>query len=318
MKADFAYIDDAVSTLCERELKEPTIERDGLKVKATRVIAGFHIHDPKEEDRLVAEAMKGRRSEVERFQADRDAAAHICSERSIVPLAIVPLSAWATICRSTELYRLAPSADGRVGFSPDAFSGLKAERRITVEDQIEHLAKTNWPAFLRRLFPNFVSVAPSSPAGYQQSLSGLQGSQAPWQNDFIEVRAAALAQQHLQLVMAQAMHPAAYQATLVMPVPPADVAETLLRAQGIPGLKVAAVADAIGFKETPTQLFHAVRSAEEAAARVLRDDPIVYFEHGSAAAIIAQFGDFPIEREVVDRVVSAQTALRFFPQNVSL
>ena len=101
-------------------------------------------------------------------------------------------------------------------------------------------------------------------------------------------------------------------ATLVMPIPPADVADVLLKARGL-DLKVATVAEAISFKETPSQLYRKARSYEEAVARALRDDPIIYFEQGAAAAILAQFGDFPIEREIVARVLEAEILMGMFP-----
>jgi hypothetical protein len=104
-------------------------------------------------------------------------------------------------------------------------------------------------------------------------------------------------------------------ATLVMPTPPADVAAVLLKAKDL-DLKVATVAEAVGFKETPSQMYERVRSQEEAIARMLRDDPIIYFEHGTATAILAQFGEFPIELEVVERVLSAEALMGYFPGQV--
>lgn len=96
-------------------------------------------------------------------------------------------------------------------------------------------------------------------------------------------------------------------ATLVMPQPPADVAGTLIKASGL-ALKVAAVAEAIGFKETPAQLYRnelAKREEEIRYQEWLRNDPIIYHEYGTAAAVIAQFGDFPIEKQIVDAVAAS-------------
>jgi hypothetical protein len=316
MQTDFAYIDDAVSSACERELKSPTVPRDGLKVKATKVIAGFHIYDAKEEDRLLAERVEHRRGAVERFQADRDVAAAECTKRGIVPLAIVPVDAWARICTATTLYRLSPGEGGRVGFAADAFSGIKVERRMTGEQQVEWLAKNNWPAFVLRLFPKLVSVEQHDAQNLWGGVGGANfGGGGGGGGSGLALVVLQQQAMMMQQLAAQSF-PNSYQATLVMPTPPADIAEILLKANDIPELKVAAVADAIAFKETPTQLFRNVRSAEEAVARMLREDPIVYFERGTAAAIIAQFGDFPVERQVVDRIITAENLLRFFPNEV--
>jgi hypothetical protein len=106
-----------------------------------------------------------------------------------------------------------------------------------------------------------------------------------------------------------------YPATLVMSIPPADVAETLLKAKDL-DLWVATVAEAVSFKETPSELYRHVRSMEEAVAKMLRDDPIIYFERGCAVAVLAQFGDFPIELQVVNRILSAEQLMHFFPGQV--
>lgn len=105
-------------------------------------------------------------------------------------------------------------------------------------------------------------------------------------------------------------------ATLVLPDPPADVAATLLRAQSLT-LVVAAVPEAIRFVERPSELI-ALAHPRDAWARDqgyadyddwVRRDPIVFVECETATAIIAQFGDFPIERETVDRAVAAHSVL---------
>jgi hypothetical protein len=97
-----------------------------------------------------------------------------------------------------------------------------------------------------------------------------------------------------------------------MPVPPPDVADRLLKAKGL-DLKVATVAEAISFKETPSELYRRAPAISEVVERWLRDDPIIYFEQGTAAAIIGQFGDFPIEHDIVARVLADENLLRVFP-----
>ncbi|MDB5584860.1 MAG: hypothetical protein JWR80_10036 [Bradyrhizobium sp.] len=115
-------------------------------------------------------------------------------------------------------------------------------------------------------------------------------------------------------------------ATLILPDPPADVAETLCKAQRFT-LTVAAVGDAIRFAEKPSELMKAANTnpkdlwAQEQGyedyADWIKRDPIIFTEHESATAIIAQFGDFPIEQEVVDAVVKADGLLPKKPQIVT-
>lgn len=95
---------------------------------------------------------------------------------------------------------------------------------------------------------------------------------------------------------------------LALPEPPDDVKQTLWRAKYLP-LKVAAVAEAISFTQTPAEILLQQRAADEAEQRrrwtELWADPIVYYEHGSAVAIIAQYGNFLIEKGVIDEVVNS-------------
>ena len=224
-----------------------------------------------------------------------------CATRGIVPLAVVPVDSWRNLCVASELFRLSPTAEGRVGFHTGAFWGFNGDRKTTGEAQTEWFAKNHWVPFLKLLFPNYESVQHG------------QSAQPPQQVGFNTLQQ----QPQAAIAMTQPQGHSVYEATLVMPVPPAAIAQILMKAVDIPNLKVAAVAGAIAFKETPSELYSHVRSAEEAIARALREDPIVYFERGSAAAIICQFGDFPIEIETVRRVVSAENLMRFFGGTVS-
>lgn len=108
-----------------------------------------------------------------------------------------------------------------------------------------------------------------------------------------------------------------HRATIILPDPPADVAETLVKAQSLK-LTTAAVPEAIRFVEKPSDLVKANAHPKDAWAQAqgyedyqdwLKRDPIVFTEHGTATAVIAQFGDFPIEKQVVDAAVSVKTLL---------
>lgn len=97
-----------------------------------------------------------------------------------------------------------------------------------------------------------------------------------------------------------------------LPEPPADVATILRRladadvSLGTTTIRVAAHPDAFSVSPPLTELL--VGAALERVAldaeerRRLAADPIVYVRSGSAVAIVAQYGDFPIERELIDRV----------------
>lgn len=272
MRTDFAYIDGAVMEACRAHAAAPAIDRDEtLKIRATRVVAGFHLHDPALEEEIVAEAVVQQQGAVAAFEADRAEAIKTCSDRGFEPLAVVPAAVWRNLCEATGLFRLHPTKEGVVPYNRRAFSNVKDERGMTGAAQVEWMAENRRDEFLRQLFPGGVS--------------------APHDEGYI------------------------FSVQLVMPIPPADVADTLLKARDL-DLKVATVAEAIAFKETPAEIYDRMAVVREARAKALRDDPIIYFEQGCAVAIVAQFGDFPVEKEVVDRIVEGQSLMRLFPGNV--
>lgn len=295
MKSNLAYINEVIDRETDRrfanapasltEADKKSAQKSGIKV-----VAGFEIHDEAAEKKAIDEIIAKRRAVIEAFRKDRAYAASSLSALGIQPLAIIPRSAWYAICDQAGLFRLSPDPRGRVGIAPGAFADYMVEvsipkvgmlgtryeaRSFTVreaaEEDIEAYAKEHWADFLKQMFDGLVApIAQSGP--------------------FIET------------------------ATLVLPQPPQDVQDILLKAAGADAmpLKVAAVAEAIAFKETPAQILKKqVAKREEEARRQERidADPIVYWEHGSAAAIIAQFGDFPIEQEVVDSVAASDKAI---------
>lgn len=95
----------------------------------------------------------------------------------------------------------------------------------------------------------------------------------------------------------------------------------MLRAKFV--LCVAVAGDAIGISDQLTQItlkaVHAHAEEERQELERLREqeerrrqqlariqsDPIVYVEHGSAIAIVAQYGDFPIEQQVIEKVMNS-------------
>lgn len=116
---------------------------------------------------------------------------------------------------------------------------------------------------------------------------------------------------------------AGFQASVVLPTPPAEVAEILFKARSLLTLGVAAVPEAIRFVQTPAELYRATSNPKDEWARRqgyadyadwVRRDPIVFHNHGTASAIIAQFGDFPIEKQIVDLVIAGNDIIPEAPQ----
>lgn len=105
---------------------------------------------------------------------------------------------------------------------------------------------------------------------------------------------------------------------IALPDPPADVQQTLksMLHTKLP-LHLALVSDAIGISDQLITMMtqsirdrgherqEANRLQEERRRESIKNDPIVYMEHGSAIAIVAQYGNFPIEKQVVHQVMNS-------------
>lgn len=119
---------------------------------------------------------------------------------------------------------------------------------------------------------------------------------------------------------------------IALPEAPTDVQENLVRATRAGfTLELTTAAEALSFAESPVDVFVRERTSayreiaglEEAEAKrkaaekerrayekMMRRDPIVTTSHGLATAIIVQYGgDFPAERELIDRVLNEPTNL---------
>jgi hypothetical protein len=290
MKTDFATIERDVSSVLTLEKKAPSVER----VPMVSCIAGFHLADEDKAEQVYNATVDARLKLLEQIEADREAAAMLCRDRGVKPLAIVPTAFWYNLCRASGLYRLMPGPDGRVQIDyqnlVNKVPSGKGVFGISGARQVELLARQDWKAFLDLLFPD-----------------GCSGDM-PWvMRQYWQVPGSAEMQFH------ELPREGLVCATLVMPTPPDDVIEILRKCRDIPDLKVASVPDAIGFKESPTQIYNRAIAQVEAEQRALTLDPIVYFESGKVACIIAQFGDFPVEQQVVETLKAKQGILRLMP-----
>jgi len=260
MQTNLAYIGDALDRAIEADHASPKIpksDREAAEKKGRKVIGGFRVRDEGAERKALDDIIAKRRAAIEQFRGDRTKLREKLSGLGITPLTICPVSAWFAICKDAGLFVLAPDAQARVGYSPAGFKDY-----VGVSDSgIEKQAKADWPAFLRRMFPEGRCLPTSSA-----------------------------------------------KATLILPDPPADVSSVLCKAQSL-SLKVAAVAEAVNFAEKPSEIaktanvnpkdLWAQQQGYADYADWLKRDPIIFTEQDTAVAVIAQFGDFPIEKEVV-------------------
>lgn len=315
MRTNFEYIEKETNAALGREMKEPTLPaaaREEASKAGQKVIAGLAVNDHAAARNALDCALQERRKAVETFCDDRIQAEAKLKELGITPLAILPKTAWGRICAESGLYRLSPDKDGKVP--------------VNVKSLMKEF--DNRCAWLG-IFGALIPIAPVCVICFTILSDGYAvASEIAAILLFLAMKRKSLPFEsisHAELL--QVYFPGGVSpknskalATLVLPQPPQDVAETLVRAESLK-LMVAAVGEAIAFEETPSQIIGRERErlaelrraqlAEEKRAERERIalDPIIYHEHGSAVAVIAQFGEFPVEQCVVDEIVNSEQLL---------
>lgn len=312
MKANLAFIDTVANAAISRETQTPTVSaaaRDRVAKAGMRIIAGLAVNDEMAVNSALDRALRERRDAADEYRHDRDRVIDKLGELGIKPLAVLPKTAWERICSASGLFRLSPDRNGKVPISD------------SVVKKVEKLAShTGLVGVIILCMLGGVALGMLTPGGVPGGFVGAIAlfflaiviftmNNGALGNRFDEVVAKMYFGCHAMkpwkrqlrdlLTDGPDLEESELRARVILPSPPAETAAVLLKARML-NLKVAAVADAIGFAEMPGSMF-----AREYNRR-LKTDPIVYHEHGTAVAIIAQFGDFPIEERVVNEVVNSE------------
>lgn len=292
MKASLAYIDDVMDKEIESRHKGAAsfTDEDHSKAKeaGTRSISGFPVFDEAKEKQYLDDLIASRRKLIDTFISDRKIMRDKLSRRGITPLAILPTDAWNAICDQTELFQLNPSPTGGVRIP---YHG--------VSDWVVETSETK-----RNMFGGKFTA---------KSYDLRKGSA-----EAINYFARENKKEFLKKLFDGLVAHGGSDANVVLPTPPADVVAILIKAEGL-SLKIAAEADAINFDKAPSEIVKSLVDKMEAEARIKERhdaDPIVYCEEGTATAVIAQFGDFPVEKMVVDTVVKAGDLIKEKPSHV--
>lgn len=342
MKSNLAYIGEAAHVAVAKEAQDPQVPASALALaekQGIRMVASFPVADPVARQKVIDDSLAARRNRLDTYAKDTEAAGAKLSKLGITPLAFVPKSAWDRLCSEAGLYRLNPDPEGMVslhisdhvrllgrvavvgtifaatalvvaviatiagivGFGPAiilvaALMVLYALSGAVIGGMI--LGLTPGQVFVGPFIWLLVLVTRVLGAGYNllpRSVilgsffpNGVESKGGNWRGDSTKTR-------------------------LMLPPAPKEVSDVLARTYGL-SLMVATMGEAIGFSESPGKIVGdkvldvAKSSREEISRRWARAfaDPIIYFEQGSAVAVIAQFGDFPIEQQLVDRVMNSE------------
>lgn len=336
-------LDRAVKTavaveLGERTERDPEVAELGIASQRGRNVAGFTIVSNAARDVEVDANAAALADKLLRFRADESFVRQKLAVHKVQPIAVVPATVWETLCDRAQIFRFAPQANV-VRISPaimtEAAEKVRAAEASSAKIENKKLFRVHFPAEL---------VGIATGAAWLSSFLpwhvGLLGIIVAAVNFIIwACRAGNVADgKHLsprkdreavvvkELVAhytadgtlyerlwpnyrepAQPQQGRDLKVGIMLPAPPGDVIEKLIHAERarLP-LRVAAVGEAIRLRQDVASVFIEERAREIEAARAQTSrDPIIYVTEGSAVAIVAQFGDFPIEHKVMCEVINS-------------
>lgn len=302
MKTTLAYIDKACSEVQEK----PRF--------VTKSIAGFSM--------TVAESESSYRKES--YSTSAKALRAMLKEAGIQPLAILPRQWWHDIVEATGLLDLAPTWHStiRMDVRPHTRTVLRlAEWALIGFFLASWAAASAWLMSFGNGANNIITLTLTSAlVGFAVTfiwsmllvgtlrLAGIriEGVLARWVISPLYILFKGEERLVREMVKSES-HFRERWIPIALPTPPKDVCDILIKAEKLNHpLRVAAEYQAVSFAVPVSRLITMdleEEIKERAIQREISADPIVYIENSNAVAIIAQFGDFPIEKEIVDQVV---------------
>lgn len=273
MRTDLATIDRHFVEATERQYDDPVATKaDYARANkvASKTIAGFDVVDEGAREKLLADARAENKKTVGLYRQNRKKLINKLADLGVTALASLPTPAWRSICRQSGLF-IIDTPSGQVVLSmTEAFKPLIAAAAGNNKKQVTWQVR------------NYLDTTP-----WEDVLTGFSDngvfSNRPRQGYTADTK-------------------------IVLPEAPADVQSILIKVSEL-NPKTAAVSDAIGFTDPLDKMIASrwgqVIEAERIAALRRAADPIVFVEEADVTAIVAQFGDFPIEQEIVEKVAAA-------------
>jgi hypothetical protein len=267
------------------------------------------------------------------YNQRRDEIVAKLSEAGVTPLAVVPEATWQRMCRDSGLYVLHPDSQGRVGVRTEAET-QRVDRRLTrwlpvflgVVTMIALESSTTGPSHIGD--PKYL-IGLAVVAAVLAAVFWFCGW--AFRNVFPKTGRAAVArilatlhigfngeQRVMQRMLDEGRRRPDTRVKVRLPTPPDDVAATLAKLADFQGLYVAVETGAVKFAQSAHALLSEAlvdkwhqedeerRRARERALELRRMaalDPIIAYEHRGVVAIVAQFGEFPIEQKVMERTM---------------
>jgi len=323
-KTSLAEINEAFDKLNASQVEGKAISTRTLKNvtdNATETIAGFKVVVEEKKTLLLNQHIE----KMKRYASERSDLIHQLEGIGVKTLASLPEQAWHTICQQSKLVRLHPTC-GSVSFSVDrAREDIKrsADRygwamfwgSVFTPGAVLNLVVSQGVHFSDRLF---IFAMPSVLAGIM--LGMIEGNTDMFKKIAFRIKSRGFEKKYENLLtyLRPGGRHGDNQVQVHLPNAPEDVQRILMKLHGSPlfntGIQVAAVPQAFGF--TPNLRDQLLKHNKERAQQEIdsRMDPIVYVTRNGVTAIVAQFGAFPIEREIINKLVKEEVTEEFYSQ----
>jgi hypothetical protein len=315
-KTSLQYIDSAFQEVLEKQASAgdaPLSVKTKVNAKHKKNIAGFEVIDDNRVQRSIAEYIE----QIKAYAVKRATLIDRLTKQGIPVLATLPNDLWHKVCDESGLHRFSPDGGGKVYVNIDTenksnYVFASNVMAIIVSYIAAYAATTGFFAWVSGAtfhWPQYAIFAGISLITFTPIIFLFGDSLTDmFLRMFIPSEKSLLK----SLIFEDGVF--SQKTELVLPKPPANVASVLLRAsdKGY-RLHVAAVSEAVSFNPPLRHMLfariketQALKKERARLERELRNDPIVYIEYDGITAIIAQFGDFPIEKTIVDRLVAEE------------
>lgn len=334
-------LDRAANAVVSQELGEPNedlklLEELGVRSHRFRPVGGLAVVSNAARDAAIDENAAALNDQLLHFRANRQIVETKLKQQGVTPVAILPLKAWNKLCDRTQLFRFTPNQN-TVRISPgiiaEAAKAVLESEAPAAKAAYVNLLKVHLPIALLGLIPVALRVMDRFPyGGWGAAVTAV--SLIAWavrasnvsdgsflspreQRETTMIRSLVKQYQSVGSLFLKLwpnyFEPESKQGQdltihIALPQPPQEIAERIIAAERtrLP-MHVAVVGEAISLQEDVASILikEQARLAELAHVPTTRD-PIVYVVEGTAVAIVAQFGDFPIEKDVMLEVLSSE------------
>jgi hypothetical protein len=333
-KGSLARLEEVVQGAIAHELGESqedveSLDELGIAPARTRIISGVTVVSNAARDADIDENAGKLIDRLLRYLADRGLVTKKLKRVGIEPIAVLPIKTWNCVCDSMHLYRCTPRGD-LVRFTAPQAIDQEAQRLATEEYTRELADVSKWHILVAILFVLFAiasivfcfvysgwwffGIVAGVIAAFVAAGSGTE-PESIYSRKQSHIRA--LVKDYEQKgTLIEALWPGFHEPNegtdvkISLPVPSPEMQDELIAAQRarLP-LRIAAPSRAFSFKQSVGDLLVGKGSETwlpPSKSNASPLDPIAYVIEGTAVAIVAQYGDFPLDPDVIKQVVNSE------------